>query len=65
MENENTEVKKGAMPHIRVYPVNADKKIIEEQEITLWKNESKAGKKYFSGKDKKGLKYVGFFVEQK
>jgi hypothetical protein len=49
-------------PAIKIYLKDANQKRIEESEIALWENTSKLGnKKYLSGKDKKGNKYVGFF----
>jgi hypothetical protein len=51
-------------PFIKIYLKDASGKRIDDTEIALWKNTSKTkGKDYLSGKDKKGLKYVGFFSE--
>lgn len=47
-------------PNIKIYVKDAQGKKIDDSEIALWKNKSKTGKEYLSGKDKKGVKYVGF-----
>jgi hypothetical protein len=52
-----------AKPAIKVYLKGTDKKRIEESEIALWENTSRQGKKYLSGKDKKGNTYVGFYAK--
>jgi len=53
--------KKAEKPALKIYLKDANGKRIDDSEIALWKNLSKNGQKeYFSGKDKKGNKYVGF-----
>lgn len=53
-------------PFIRIFLKDVAGKMIKESEISLWKNASKDGsKEYFSGKDAKGNKYVGFLVADK
>jgi hypothetical protein len=47
-------------PSLKIYLKDANGKRIDDSEIALWENKSKTGKTYFSGKDKKGNKYVGF-----
>jgi hypothetical protein len=53
---------KGPKPVVKIYATGADGKMDKETEIAMWEQDSKVtGKKYLSGKDKKGNKYVGFY----
>lgn len=51
-------------PFLKIYVKDANGKKVAESEIAFWKNLSKNGQKeYLSGKDTKGVKYVGFFAK--
>jgi len=58
----------GKMPNIRIYPCDAEGKIIKQsnEEIALWENKAKkTNKTYWSGKDKNSKKWVAYPVEEK
>jgi len=54
------------MPAFRLYVSNKDGEVdFKGDDIALWENESKSGKKYYGGKLKDGRKLVMFAVEPK
>lgn len=51
-------------PQIKIYRKDSNGKKIDGTEIAFWENVSKKdGKKYLTGRDRAGNKFVGFFSE--
>jgi len=60
---ENKNKKNEKEPDIRIYQVY-NNELSKETVCSLWKNVSKSGKYYLSGKDNEGKKLIGFFNDK-
>lgn len=59
----NTKKQNPKEPDLRIYSVDADKKLSKEPILSLWCNVSKSGNKYLSGK-LEGKRVIGFINEK-